>query len=152
MLRTRERIILATMAVMILFMGMASPLFTKRMAASTDNLLRQMERPQNALAPRLNSASGAAFRVALPAPQPNPAPVIFAERQARHDLRRADHQPYRLAPELVLCIFGIIVMFVDPFVKPSGRKALGWLSFFGALVALASVVSWPRIPAPPTAI
>jgi NADH-quinone oxidoreductase subunit N len=45
----------------------------------------------------------------------------------------------RLAPEVVLCIFGIIVMLVDPFVDKAGKKALGWLAFFGTLVALASV-------------
>ena len=78
---TRERFILATMAVMILFMGIASPLFTRRMAASSDNLLRQMDRPQNALH-RPDLAPGRHF-VALPAAPSRPAPVIFAERQAR---------------------------------------------------------------------
>jgi len=78
---TRERIILATMAVMILFMGIASPLFTRRMAASTDNVLRQMDRPQNALR-HPDSRPGRHF-VALPAPQPYPAPVTVAERRAR---------------------------------------------------------------------
>ena len=36
---TRERLILATMAVAIIFMGVASPLFTRRMEASTDNIV-----------------------------------------------------------------------------------------------------------------
>ncbi len=45
----------------------------------------------------------------------------------------------RIAPEIVLCIFGMIVMIVDPFVKPASRRALGWLAFAGTLVALASV-------------
>src|SRR5277367_5087279 len=50
----RERLILATMAIAILFMGIASPLFTRRMEATTDNLVRQTQiddRPQNAAAP-----------------------------------------------------------------------------------------------------
>jgi NADH-quinone oxidoreductase subunit M len=47
----RERVILATVAAVILFMGMASPLFTRRMEASTDNVLRQMERVRDASRP-----------------------------------------------------------------------------------------------------
>jgi NADH-quinone oxidoreductase subunit M len=50
----RERVILVTMAIAILFMGIASPLFTRRMEATTDNLVRQTQiedRPQNAAAP-----------------------------------------------------------------------------------------------------
>src|SRR6202046_1984929 len=50
----RERVILVTMALAILFMGIASPLFTRRMEATTDNLVRQTQiedRPQNAAAP-----------------------------------------------------------------------------------------------------
>ena len=41
----RERLILAVMSVVIIVMGVASPMFTRRMAASTDNLLNQMNRP-----------------------------------------------------------------------------------------------------------
>ena len=48
---SRERFILATMAVAIIFMGIASPLFTRRMQASTDNVLQQMNRPENAARP-----------------------------------------------------------------------------------------------------
>jgi NADH-quinone oxidoreductase subunit M len=48
---SRERLILATMAVAIIFMGVASPLFTRRMEVSTNNLLHQMERVQNASRP-----------------------------------------------------------------------------------------------------
>jgi NADH-quinone oxidoreductase subunit M len=45
---TRERVILVTVAGVILFMGVASPLFTRRMEASTNNVLRQMERVRDA--------------------------------------------------------------------------------------------------------
>jgi NADH-quinone oxidoreductase subunit M len=38
---TRERVILVTLALAILFMGIASPLFTRRMEASVDNVLQQ---------------------------------------------------------------------------------------------------------------
>ncbi|MBZ5695095.1 MAG: NADH-quinone oxidoreductase subunit M [Acidobacteriia bacterium] len=40
---TRERVILATMALAILFMGVASPLFTRRMEVSTNAMLEQMK-------------------------------------------------------------------------------------------------------------
>ena len=45
----------------------------------------------------------------------------------------------RVMPEAILCIFGIIVMIADPFVGAAGKKALGWISFIGALLALASI-------------
>jgi NADH-quinone oxidoreductase subunit M len=46
---TRERVILVTMALVILFMGVASPLFTRRMEPATNVLLEQMSgRAQNA--------------------------------------------------------------------------------------------------------
>jgi NADH-quinone oxidoreductase subunit M len=82
----REKIILATMAVMILFMGLASPLFTRRMAVSTDNVLRQMERVQNAShrvpAPALTMAPDQRS-VLLPASQASSVPVTLAEGQVR---------------------------------------------------------------------
>ena len=45
----RERVILVTLAVTIIFMGVASPLFTRRMEASVDNVLERMNPPENAL-------------------------------------------------------------------------------------------------------
>jgi NADH-quinone oxidoreductase subunit M len=45
----REKFILATLAVVIIFMGVASPLFTHRMAASADNVLRPFNQMQNAM-------------------------------------------------------------------------------------------------------
>ena len=82
----REKIILATMAVMILFLGLASQLFTRRMAVSTDNVLRQMERVQNAShrvpAPALTMAPDQRS-VLLPASQASSVPVTLAEGQVR---------------------------------------------------------------------
>ncbi len=50
----RERVILGTMAVVILFMGVASPLFTRRMEPATNVLLEQMKgRAQDAAAPAI---------------------------------------------------------------------------------------------------
>ena len=46
---------------------------------------------------------------------------------------------HRIAPEVVLCLFGMIIMIADPFIKPSGRRALGWTAFVGTLVAMASI-------------
>jgi NADH-quinone oxidoreductase subunit M len=56
---SRERIILVTTAAAIIFMGIASPLFTRRMEASTNQVLRQMERPQNASLPPVVPPPGA---------------------------------------------------------------------------------------------
>ncbi len=44
----RERVILATMAVAIIFMGVASPIFTRRMEASVKNVIEQANPPQDA--------------------------------------------------------------------------------------------------------
>jgi len=77
----RERVILVTMAIAILFMGIASPLFTHRMEATTDNLVRQTQiedRPQNARA-RARIAAPANDRAAkvivAPSPVSGPAPA-----------------------------------------------------------------------------
>jgi len=48
---TRERIILVTMALAILFMGIASPLFTRRMEPSVENVLQRVNAPVNASRP-----------------------------------------------------------------------------------------------------
>jgi NADH-quinone oxidoreductase subunit M len=75
---TRERIILVTMAVAILFMGIASPLFTRRMEVSVNNVIEQTSTPRNASRP-----------VALPpthnvvAPPVHPALTALAESQVR---------------------------------------------------------------------
>lgn len=51
----------------------------------------------------------------------------------------------RILPELVLTIFGIVVMMADPLLPPhASRKPLGVISFLGAiLAAIASVVTAP---------
>jgi len=46
---------------------------------------------------------------------------------------------HRLFPEIALSVFGIVVMLVDPFVRPRHKRALGWIAFVGTLVALAGV-------------
>ena len=46
---------------------------------------------------------------------------------------------FRLAPEIVLCFSGILVMLAEPFVATAHKKVLGWLGFLGALAALVAV-------------
>jgi NADH-quinone oxidoreductase subunit N len=55
---------------------------------------------------------------------------------------------HRLAPEVVLCLFGIIVMFADPFVGAARKRVLGWVAFIGALLALAAVHVANHFPGP----
>ena len=52
----RERVILVTMAVAIIFMGIASPLFTRRMEASVNNIIEQTSAPRKRFASRGRSA------------------------------------------------------------------------------------------------
>jgi NADH-quinone oxidoreductase subunit M len=68
----RERVILATVALAILLMGVTSPLFTRRMEVSTNNVLRQMERVENAARPA-TIASPARRPAVLPVAQSSPA-------------------------------------------------------------------------------
>jgi NADH-quinone oxidoreductase subunit M len=80
----RERVILVTVALVILFMGIASPLFTRRMEATTDNLVKQTQiddRPQDAtaparIAPRVDGHS-------LTATAPLPTATVVAVSQAQ---------------------------------------------------------------------
>ena len=47
---------------------------------------------------------------------------------------------HRLAPEIHLCFFGILIMLVDPFVRPEERRVLGWLGFAGAVFAIFAAI------------
>ena len=47
----------------------------------------------------------------------------------------------RILPELVLSIFGIIIMLVDPLIPEQGsKKPLGMIAVVGALAGLAATV------------
>ena len=46
---------------------------------------------------------------------------------------------YRIAPELVLCLFGMAIMLIDPFVGEGKKRSMGWLGFAGTIVALISL-------------
>jgi NADH-quinone oxidoreductase subunit M len=82
----RERLILATVAVAIVFMGVASPLFTRRMEASTNAMLHQMDeqlqRAQEASRPAAAPPVGSRA-VVLPGPQAYPALATIAERRVQ---------------------------------------------------------------------
>ena len=45
----------------------------------------------------------------------------------------------RLAPEIILCATGILVMVLDPFVGPLRQRALGYLALAGAIAAFCSI-------------
>jgi len=104
----RERLILVTMSVMIIFMGIASPLFTRRMEVSTNNLLHLMDRPQNASRPPVLPPAGKSVAFVPQSPsqvnqppaaeQPAERPLVFrgSELQLRHYTRTVSRA---LAPE-----------------------------------------------------
>ncbi|MGH9756686.1 MAG: complex I subunit 4 family protein [Candidatus Acidiferrales bacterium] len=74
----RERVILVAMAIMIIFMGVASPLFTSRMEVSTNNLLQQMERVE--AASRRAYPPAAVRPAAVPATNEAPAKIYTAAK------------------------------------------------------------------------
>jgi NADH:ubiquinone oxidoreductase subunit 4 (subunit M) len=76
----RERLILATMAVAIIFMGVASPLFTRRMQSSTNNLLNQMERVHNVSRPAVYDPAATQTAVASPSQKNSSATAISLRR------------------------------------------------------------------------
>jgi NADH-quinone oxidoreductase subunit N len=53
---------------------------------------------------------------------------------------------HRLGPEVHLCLFGIIVMIVDPFVGAAHKRILGWVAFIGTLFSLAAVYRASLLP------
>jgi len=79
----RERIILVTLAVTILFMGVASPLFTRRMALSTENVLRSFNQMQNATQPRIAPAGSQRIIVHQLPEAGHPALGTVAVKQAK---------------------------------------------------------------------
>jgi NADH-quinone oxidoreductase subunit M len=78
----RERVILVATALAILFLGVASPLFTHRMEASADNLVHQLGgRPQDAAQPPL-SAPPPARRTVIRSPRERDASLTtISERR-----------------------------------------------------------------------
>lgn len=46
---------------------------------------------------------------------------------------------HRIAPEVILCFFGIVIMLLDPLIGPTRQRALGWLAFLATLLAIFGV-------------
>ena len=46
---------------------------------------------------------------------------------------------HRVAPEIVLCAVGILVMVIDPFIGPARQRVLAWIGFAGTLLALGAI-------------
>ena len=62
-------------------------------------------------------------------------------------LQTADY--LRILPEIVLSIFGMIIMVLDPLLEERGRaKILGAVGLIGSLVALVSTLCMARQPGP----
>jgi NADH-quinone oxidoreductase subunit M len=80
----REKLILATVAAVIIFMGLASPLFTRRMAASAENILRPLNQMQNAIQPLAGRSLSSAI-------QSTPSLGVFLPQAGfhRHSAARA---------------------------------------------------------------
>ncbi|HYL10934.1 MAG TPA: NADH-quinone oxidoreductase subunit N [Candidatus Acidoferrales bacterium] len=53
---------------------------------------------------------------------------------------------YRLAPEIVLCITGILVMVMEPFLPAGRRQVSGALALLGAIASLASTFYMRALP------
>jgi NADH-quinone oxidoreductase subunit N len=57
-------------------------------------------------------------------------------------------QIYRILPEVIITITGVIIMLVEPLLaKDSSRKPLGWLAVLGTLASLAASLWQLQLPA-----
>lgn len=52
----------------------------------------------------------------------------------------------RILPEIVLCVFAVLVMLLEPFVGANHKKYLGWLSLLGVLSAGGAVAHLSLYP------
>jgi NADH-quinone oxidoreductase subunit M len=90
----RERLILVTVALAILFMGVASPLFTHRMQAATDSLVQQsLGHAENAARRPQPPAALAAGQTMLLAP-----PQLLVQPQLLHEGSLASIAPRTVQP------------------------------------------------------
>ena len=76
-------------------------------------------------------------------------PTLLAQAQASLSQtplpQTADY--LRILPEIVLSLFGMLVMIIDPLLDPdSSHQSLGTVAFIGTLTALASVFCMARQP------
>ncbi|MGA3090766.1 MAG: NADH-quinone oxidoreductase subunit N [Terriglobales bacterium] len=75
-------------------------------------------------------------------------PGLLAQAQAALPAALPQTADYlRILPELVLAIFGMLVMVVDPLLDPEhSHQSLGTIAFLGSLTALVSVFCMARHP------
>src|SRR6266550_2600951 len=53
----------------------------------------------------------------------------------------------RILPEIVLAVFGMIVMIVEPIIEPRGKhKSIGVIALIGAAAAIAASIYQMRYP------
>lgn len=72
-------------------------------------------------------------------------PALLAQAQAFTPPSGSEYM--RILPELVLSLFGMIVMFVDPLLdEDRSQKSLGTIALIGALAALASTFFTAQYP------
>jgi NADH-quinone oxidoreductase subunit N len=71
--------------------------------------------------------------------------ILFVQAQLSQSPPAADYM--RILPELVLSVFGIVIMIVDPLLDPhKSHRSLGAIGFVGTLCALGSTVCMARYP------
>ena len=72
-------------------------------------------------------------------------PALLAQVQTFQPPPFADYM--RILPELVLSLFGMVIMVVDPLLDPErSHQSLGTIALIGALAALASTVWMAQYP------
>ena len=72
-------------------------------------------------------------------------PGFLAQAQTFQPPQLADYM--RILPELVLSLFGMLIMVVDPLLdEESSHQSLGTIAFIGTLTALASTIWMARYP------
>src|SRR5271170_627111 len=76
---------------------------------------------------------------------PSMLPALLAQLQTSMPPPGADYM--RILPELVLSIFGMLIMVVDPLLDPeNSHRSLGTISLIGTLAALASTFWMAQYP------
>jgi NADH-quinone oxidoreductase subunit N len=74
-------------------------------------------------------------------------PAFLAQMQAFQPPPFADY--IRIMPEIILALFGMLIMIVDPLLDPkSSHQSLGTIALIGAVTALASTAWMARYPGP----
>jgi NADH-quinone oxidoreductase subunit N len=75
----------------------------------------------------------------------HPLPGLLAQAQAFQPPQLADYMS--ILPELILSIFGMLIMVIDPLLDPDkSHQSLGTIALVGALAALASIFFMAQYP------